>query len=130
MEQATIVTTARVVTARILQRIGLVGLYLRIVTLIIFLYVLNVLDTLSTDKILQYQSIGAREANPLAFLAYSHNILGAIKLVVITLFAVVIVRKRRDVKVDVAIATAFVCGIYAAAVLSNILVLHMIGKLS
>ncbi len=93
----------------------------RAVTLaaIVALAALNVADVVTTRLLIGHRGI---EANPLASLLLSSRDLLWVKLALILALALKVVRSRP--RLGVMGAACFAAGIYATAVLSNLLVLH------
>lgn len=89
------------------------------------LVVLNIADVVSTRLLLDHKV--AMEANPLAGLLLSHGGLLWAKLVVIAALGYSVM--RRSPRVGVMVVTWIVVGMYAAAVLSNLLILHLVSTL-
>lgn len=93
----------------------------RTVTLaaVVVLAALNVADVVTTQLLLGHRGI---EANPLAGLLLASRDLLWVKLALILALALKVVRGRP--RLGVMGAACFAAGIYATAVLSNLLVLH------
>lgn len=81
-------------------------------------------DTVTTRLVLQHTPAGAVEANPLAGLLLASGNLLVVKLAIVALLGMAVLKDRPKLGLTVGIWLA--CGLYVAAVLSNILVLRML----
>ncbi len=97
---------------------------IRIVTLVALgaLAMLNIADVATTHMLLAHRAI---EANPLAQLLLSSQNILWVKLCIVALLIARVARSRG--RLGTMAATCFAAGIYATAVLSNLLVLHAAG---
>ncbi len=82
---------------------------------------LNIADDITTHLLLSHRAV---EANPLASVLLSSGSLLWVKLTVVVLAALVAL--RIPPKVGVLLLAWFVAGVYAAAVLSNALILRLV----
>ena len=103
---------------------GAVAARARTVTLIAIgaLVVLNGADVVTTHLLLAHRAV---EANPLSSLLLASQSLLWVKLALLFALGVKVLNSRP--RLGVMGATCFAAGIYATAVLSNLLVLHLVG---
>lgn len=90
---------------------------------VVALAVLNATDTVTTHWLLSHAPAGAVEANPLAKVLLANGSLLAVKMVLIAALGVAVLRDRP--KLGLLAGTWLACGLYLAAVLSNVLILRM-----
>ena len=95
---------------------------MRIVTLLAVgsLVVLNGADVITTHMVMAHRGV---EANPLSSLLITSASLLWVKLALLFLLGAKVLNSRP--RLGVMAATCFAAGIYATAVLSNVLVLHL-----
>lgn len=93
---------------------------------IVALAFLNAADAVTTHLVLNATPAGAKEANPLAQILISGGTprLLLTKMAIIALLGTSILRRRPRLGITVGVWLA--CGLYVAAVLSNILILRML----
>lgn len=93
---------------------------------IVLLALLNAADAVTTKLVLGATPSGATEANPLAQLLLSGGTprLLLTKMAIIALLGMSILRHRPRLGITIGVWLA--CGLYVAAVLSNILILRML----
>lgn len=93
---------------------------------IIALAFLNAADAVTTHLVLNATPAGAKEANPLAQILISGGTprLLLTKMAIIALLGMSILRRRPRLGITLGVWLA--CGLYVAAVLSNILILRML----
>ena len=84
------------------------------------LAVLNGADVVTTHMLLAHRAV---EANPLSSILLASQSLLWVKLALLTLLGFKVIKSRP--RLGVMGATCFAAGIYATAVLSNLLVLHL-----
>ena len=87
---------------------------------VVSLFLLQIADVVTTKLLLAHHAI---EANPLSALLLTNNTLGFVKLALVPLLGIRVIRKPGNFGVSCAVW--FATGIYATAVLSNILLLRM-----
>lgn len=93
---------------------------------VVVLAVLNAVDAVTTHLVLNATPAGATEANPLAQLLISGGTprLLPTKMAIIALLGVSVLRHRP--RLGITIGMWLACGLYLAAVISNILILRML----
>lgn len=104
---------------------GRIAVRVRRVTLgaVVALVFLNAADVVTTRMLLAHSAV---EANPLsALLLASQSLLWA-KLLLLALLGVKVIRSRP--RLGVMAIASFAAGIYATAVISNLLVLHLASR--
>lgn len=101
---------------------GVVAARVRLVTLVAIaaLVVLNGADVVTTHMLLAHRGV---EANPLSSLLLASSSLLWVKLALLLLLGAKVLNSRP--RLGVMGAACFAAGIYATAVLSNLLVLHL-----
>ena len=93
------------------------------VAAVIILAFLNAADTVTTKLLLEHAPAGAIEANPLAGLLLANGSLLLVKFAIIAALGVAVLWDRPRLGLTVGLSGA--CGLYFAAVTSNILLLRM-----
>lgn len=104
---------------------GVIGDRVRIVTLLAVgaLVVFNGADVVTTHMLLAHRAV---EANPLSSLLLASQSLLWVKLAILAVLGLKVVSSRP--RLGVMGAACFAAGIYATAVISNLLVLHLAGS--
>jgi hypothetical protein len=93
---------------------------------VVLLALLNAADAVTTHLVLAATPVGATEANPLAQILISGGTprLLLTKMAIIALLGMSILRRRP--RLGITVGVWLTCGLYVAAVLSNILILRML----
>lgn len=101
---------------------GVVGDRVRVVTMLALaaLVLLNGADVVTTHMLLAHRAV---EANPLSSLLLASQSLLWVKLGILAVLGLKVVSSRP--RIGIMAAACFAAGIYATAVISNLLVLHL-----
>ena len=91
---------------------------------VVILALLNVLDAVTTHLLVTHAAAGAVEANPLAGALLANGSLLYVKLAIVAVLGLAALKDRP--RLGFLVGTWLVTGLYAAAVLSNLLLLRLV----